>query len=218
MKRIILALVFFCGIPTCLFAVDGQVLINQATVNAAGGFPYKITQPGSYKLSGNLTLATSLTPNYFGMDVGIVIAANNVTLDLGGFSITVNDTFGTQLGHPFYGIAESGSFTQVTIQNGMVRMTTNTNRIVLTAINMPSSIATTFQALNLVGKAPILDVAPPEPTLLITGPDSFVNHVVAPGAIRLTCPSMAVDNVANIEQSGSGCVVVNSMNSLVLPF
>jgi selenophosphate synthetase-related protein len=25
------------------FAVDGQVLINQSTVMAAGGFPYKIT-------------------------------------------------------------------------------------------------------------------------------------------------------------------------------
>jgi hypothetical protein len=38
------------------FAVDGVVLINQSTVMAAGGFPYKITQPGSYKLSGNLAV------------------------------------------------------------------------------------------------------------------------------------------------------------------
>ena len=36
------------------FAVDGVVLINQSTVTAAGGFPYSITQSGSYRLSGNL--------------------------------------------------------------------------------------------------------------------------------------------------------------------
>ena len=61
------------------FAVDGVVLINQATVMAAGGFPYKISQPGSYKLSGNLSVPA-------GMD-GIDINSDNVTLDLNGFSI-----------------------------------------------------------------------------------------------------------------------------------
>jgi hypothetical protein len=62
------------------FAIDGQVLINQATVLAAGGFPYKITQPGSYKLSGNLVVA--------GNTDGIDINANNVVLDLNGFTIS----------------------------------------------------------------------------------------------------------------------------------
>ena len=64
----------------CAFAVDGVVLINQSTVMAAGGFPYTISQPGSYKLSGNLIIND---PN---KDV-IVIAADRVSLDLGGFSI-----------------------------------------------------------------------------------------------------------------------------------
>jgi hypothetical protein len=61
------------------FAVDGQVLINQATVMAMGGFPYNITQPGSYKLSGNLVVT--------GTD-GIDVHTNNVTIDLNGFAIS----------------------------------------------------------------------------------------------------------------------------------
>lgn len=64
----------------CAFAVDGVVLVNQSTVMASGGFPYTISQPGSYKLSGNLVTSD---PN---KDV-IVIAADHVSLDLGGFSI-----------------------------------------------------------------------------------------------------------------------------------
>ena len=61
------------------FAIDGQILINQSTVMAAGGFPYKITQPGSYKLSGNLVVSGSTD--------AIDIDTNNVTIDLNGFSI-----------------------------------------------------------------------------------------------------------------------------------
>jgi hypothetical protein len=75
-----------------LFAVDGQVLINQAT--AASGLPgcglspgaisralISICQPGSYKLSGNI-VATD--PSKFGIE----ITAAFVTLDLNGFSIS----------------------------------------------------------------------------------------------------------------------------------
>jgi hypothetical protein len=69
------------------FAVDGVILINQATVMAAGGFPYKITQPGSYKLSGNLVVTTAIAE-------AIVISSDDVTLDLNGFSISCNDPGG----------------------------------------------------------------------------------------------------------------------------
>src|SRR5437764_5454572 len=66
--------------PFHAFGVDGQVLINQSTLNAAGG-SYIITQPGSYKLSGNLQAKdTNTTP--------IVVTADNVTLDLNGFTIS----------------------------------------------------------------------------------------------------------------------------------
>lgn len=66
--------------PVYLYAVDGVVLINQATVNAAGGFPYVISQSGSYKLSGNLTVPDANT-------TAIIAAADNVAIDLNGFSI-----------------------------------------------------------------------------------------------------------------------------------
>jgi hypothetical protein len=65
--------------PVAAFAVDGQVLINQSTLSAAGG-TYTIMQPGSYKLSGNL-VAKDENTNV------IVIAADHVTIDLNGFAI-----------------------------------------------------------------------------------------------------------------------------------
>ncbi len=67
------------------FSADGTVLINQSTsINglpgcAHAGFPITICQPGSYRLSGNLTIDEKTT--------AIVISANHVTLDLNGFAI-----------------------------------------------------------------------------------------------------------------------------------
>jgi hypothetical protein len=60
-------------------AVDGTTLIDQTTVLFSGGFPYKITQSGSYRLSSNL-IATHTT--------AINISASDVTLDLNGFTIS----------------------------------------------------------------------------------------------------------------------------------
>jgi hypothetical protein len=53
--------------------------IDQASVRADGGFPFKITKSGSYKLTSNLTVPA-------GTD-GVDILAPDVTLDLNGFSI-----------------------------------------------------------------------------------------------------------------------------------
>jgi hypothetical protein len=53
--------------------------IDQASVKSEGGFPYKITKPGSYKLTSNLVIPA-------GTD-GIDILSEDVTLDLNGFSI-----------------------------------------------------------------------------------------------------------------------------------
>jgi hypothetical protein len=81
MKRVALSLSIFAALVGCIpaFAVDGVVLINQASVLAAGGFPLRITAAGSYKLTGNLVVPD-------GAD-GIDIAHTGVTLDLNGFSI-----------------------------------------------------------------------------------------------------------------------------------
>lgn len=61
-------------------AADGRIEINQAAATAAGGFPYTISQPGSYLLTSDLVVAVANTS-------GIVISASPVTLDLNGFAV-----------------------------------------------------------------------------------------------------------------------------------
>ena len=60
---------------------------------AAGGFPYRITQPGNYKLTGNLTMPTTVSGNVSGTDVAIGIASSHVSLDLNGFSVFIVNNF-----------------------------------------------------------------------------------------------------------------------------
>jgi hypothetical protein len=89
-------------------AADGVVLIDQATVTASGGFPYKITEPGSYRLNGNLVVKAADT-------TAINIDASNVTIDLNGFSITGP---GASVG--LYGVADLSADTAVAVRNGTI--------------------------------------------------------------------------------------------------
>jgi len=75
------------AIPGSLFAVDGVVLIDQAHALAGGitsgdapGFPITISESGSYRLSGNLTVPDANT-------TAIEVQVGDVTIDLNGFSI-----------------------------------------------------------------------------------------------------------------------------------
>lgn len=96
------------------FAVDGVVLINQASVMAAGGFPYYIRQPGSYKLSGNLVIPTGTDCNIAGAcDAIHIYPSDNVTIDLNGFSI-----IGSNVPEVGFGIVSSNS--GITITNGHI--------------------------------------------------------------------------------------------------
>lgn len=68
-------------------ATDGVVLLNQATsINGLPGCAANpaalvtICQPGSYRLAGNLQLGAKA--------LGVLIQADNVSLDLNGFAIT----------------------------------------------------------------------------------------------------------------------------------
>jgi hypothetical protein len=79
MKRRVGLVLSLALLPVCVSAVDGLVLINQSTLNSAGG-TYQITQPGSYRLSGNLTVTKADRD-------AIEINSDNVTLDLNGFTI-----------------------------------------------------------------------------------------------------------------------------------
>jgi hypothetical protein len=81
---------------------------SQALVVNSGGFPYVISQPGSYRLAGNLTVSGAPFVN------GILISANNVTLDLNGFSIIAG------AGITNDGISDGGNLTGLTIRNGTI--------------------------------------------------------------------------------------------------
>lgn len=83
--KILLCCALFC--PQAIFAVDGIILIDQNRVLAGGitpgdlpGFPATLSQPGSYRLSGNLTVPSGQN--------GIEVSARDITIDLNGFSIT----------------------------------------------------------------------------------------------------------------------------------
>lgn len=83
----LLPVLAMCGLLSPVLASDGVIEINQASALAgdvtAGdtpGFPVTLSEPGSYLLTGNLTLTDNVID-------GIQIEASHVSLDLNGFSI-----------------------------------------------------------------------------------------------------------------------------------
>ena len=82
-------------------AADGIVLINQDRVLAAGGFPFVISAPGSYRLSGDLDVSVAVDPpNTTAISVN-PLTAGPVHIDLNGFSIIGPGTAGTGVGIDF---------------------------------------------------------------------------------------------------------------------
>ena len=80
------ALVVLCGLPTAALGGDGVAEINQTAALAGGvtpadtpGFPVTLSQPGSYVLTSNLVVSTEV--------IGIDVTADNVSIDLNGFSL-----------------------------------------------------------------------------------------------------------------------------------
>lgn len=114
--RMALAPVLIAGFASIGSAVDGVVLFDQAralagnvTPGDAPGFPVSITQPGSYRLSGNLSVPSGQN--------AILIATQNVTIDLNGFNITtpVQAPGGGAIGVVTNGVAAPNG---ITIRNG----------------------------------------------------------------------------------------------------
>jgi hypothetical protein len=98
-------------------AVDGVREINQDAVAAAGGFPFTITQPGSYRLTGNL--------NVSGATGAINVTAANVTIDLNGFEVAGPVTCTHDGGNPgtvsCAGASSTGISGPLAVRNGTVR-------------------------------------------------------------------------------------------------
>jgi hypothetical protein len=118
-------------ISTSLYAVDGVILIEPSRVRQgnitpgdAPGFPVTIAQSGSYRLTGNLAVPDAAT-------TAIEITADNVTLDLNGFSIigpnvcmpnpTRCSIAGTGIGVTAVGPAGVASPAGVRVMNGTIR-------------------------------------------------------------------------------------------------
>jgi len=112
MRRKKLAAVFFAALTVLSFAasagaVDGTIEINQAKVNAAGGFPYTISNAGSYRLTGDLTVSSTSAD-------AIDVKAGQVSIDLNGFSITGPGS--SSLGTGISGYVE----TSLAVEDGVV--------------------------------------------------------------------------------------------------
>ena len=213
LRRPLMLAFMLAGLSGSLFAVDGVVLIDQNRALAGGvtpgdfpGFPISITQPGSYRLSGNLTVGANVTS-------AIEISANNVTLDLNGFQITGPAPTCAELNNPAcvqaYGV-------------------TSLDFILRQGIKVRNGAITGFNAqlnLSFVTHAQAEDLTLfPQPGQSITttssvGANSIVRHVVANLAFSVTCPgTIVVESVAPTflrQGSTSGCVFSNITGSIL---
>jgi len=101
----LVAMIIMVILPFTGYAGEGKIQIGQT---AATTFPITISQSGSYILTSNLTVATDVDC--------IVIAADNVTLDLNGFAL-VGPGSGTGTGYGIRALDRNN----ITVQNGTVR-------------------------------------------------------------------------------------------------
>jgi hypothetical protein len=166
--------------------VDGVVLLNQSTIIASGGFPYTISQRGSYKLSGPLVVPDGVN--------GIFITASNVTLDLNGFSIEGSCTSricfntGIQIG------ATNNNPKAITIRNGVIS-------------GFDGGINLTFSDHDIVEDLHIIASGSG------TGTSFLFHHVTTTGTLDLACPGLASDLVVlRYTVTGAGCVLSNIAN------
>ena len=116
------------GVPESAYAVDGVIEINQAralagnvTAGDTAGFPVTLSEAGSYRLTGNLTVPNENT-------TAITISSSDVTIDLNGFAIlgvtTCTFSAGSVTCSPTGtgdGIRQLGSERGLTVRNGTIR-------------------------------------------------------------------------------------------------
>ncbi len=194
---VLLCLAMLTVFASSAFAVDGVVLIDQTRALAGSvtpgdtpGFPVTISVPGSYKLSGNLTVPA-------GVD-GIVIQSDNVTIDLNGFSIV-----GAESSADFAGITDKDTVHRaISIRNGVMSNL---------GINMASDqvevremrISGAVDAINLGGSAAV-----------VTGNNLFKNvtGIRVSGSDGLISNNIASFNAAGIFAFTKALVSGNATN------
>ena len=212
MRNTVLLIGAIALLSASAWAVDGQVLINQSTVMSSGGFPYHITQTGSYKLSGNLVAPLN--------QQAIQIIASNVTLDLNGFNVTCNFDANyprvfqfSCLGDGGYGVGAS----DVSIRNGTVTATQTGGDVdifhswIMDAVGFYSSFRLTVEGLHIQASATAT------PGIALNVPlNSIIRHNILSGTqgINRQCPSLFEGNINTTGSGGGGgvgCVYANNI-------
>jgi len=95
-----------------LVQVEPRTALTQENTPGDATAVLVITQPGSYYLTGNVSVPANKS--------GIRVAATDVSIDLNGFTISANDAAGTT------GITDSGAgMANVSICNGVIERTAN---------------------------------------------------------------------------------------------
>lgn len=204
MKTFAFASALLALASACVFAQPIQ--ISQASIaassndgtRATNGFPYMITQPGSYQLSGNITVPANVN--------GIVIASSNVTLDLNGFTITCLGPETTIV----FGISlpPQGVFNAITVRNGGI-VGPNSVFFAGMALGNGASSGMTVQDMTVTtgGNGGQIGV----------DPNSIVRHNIVNGPIHVACPSIITENISlHFDVSGNGpanCVLWNNRGS-----
>jgi hypothetical protein len=197
MRKTVFVTLAMALVPFCGFAVDGVTLINQSSVMAAGGFPYLISQPGSYKLSGNLVV---------GVGEGIHISASNVTLDLNGFTIS---------GPPCLSFSCAGD-------SGIKVITVSTS-ITVGNGTISGFVAQLWLASAECLVEDLILRSDPRSVFVyfsgIFGVSSIVRHVITDGELQFSCPALGVENSApSLLRSGAvptSCVIINSLGTVI---
>ncbi len=181
--------------PLSAHAVDGVVLIDQAkalagnvTAGDAPGFPITITQSGSYRLDGNLTVPFGGT--------AIVITVSNVSIDLNGFTISGTAPTQTSGGNA---IKYSGTppALGLTVRNGTI-----TNFAVPFALGYSIDPSNPFATLN-GAEATIQDLYVQSGIPGLTASFEVGSHsrvIDVSGAaldLNIGCPSVVTDSIFN---------------------
>ena len=205
MRTTMLALIA-TAIPA--FGVDGVTLINQSAVLAAGGFPYTISQPGSYRLSGNLAAPLDAA--------AVVINASNVTLDLNGFTIGCAWDQNTPNYIDCLSTSPTATPSNVVLRNGFLTLQTSSLRGSHHVANFLGATGVAIQDVSFTASG---SYSPPTFNIgsLVTIPaNSIFRHNILSGILgpNVFCPSLIAGNVnttAGYGWNGVACTSVTNV-------
>lgn len=187
-------------------AVDGVVLIDQnralagnVTPGDTPGFPVTISQPGSYRLSGNLVGTTNAR--------ALHITVSNVTLDLNGFQVEC--TFDASVGFNT-GCIDSTGTNATAVRNGKIAVTvTAAPALAWAGVFGAATILEHVQA-QVTGTGPV--------GALAAGPFSIIRHNTArtnSTSFAVSCPTLLEGNAnqqGGYSEGGTGsCTKVNNI-------